>query len=149
MSPRRHGRIVQPLSGDDGSSRQVGHVCSATGGEACTAGAQQRGQSILDVTLKTTKLLSMSSKSLPSKMTVIGYLQTQTNEHTPTHWKRRAHKHTLAQMHTRSRTSGQEGHSHMRRWVQRHRGDGSKGYQRRKHQSDDHRPAANVKQSSG
>ena len=60
----------------------------------------------------------------------------QTHTHT--------HKCTLAHSH-----AGREGHSHMRRRVQRHRGDESKGYQRREHQSDDHRPAANAEQSSG
>jgi hypothetical protein len=68
------------------------------GGKLCTAGAQQRGQSILDVTLKMKKDFSMSSKSIPSKITVIGYLQTQTKP--PPHTGMRT-AHTLAQMHTR------------------------------------------------
>ncbi len=71
----------------------------------------------------------------------------RTHKHTRTHWQRRAHAHTHPHKCTLARR--REGHSHMRRWVQRHRGDGSKGYQRREHQSDDHRPAANVKQGSG
>ena len=40
-----------------------------------------------------------------------------------------------------------EGHSRMRRWVRRHGGPKSSGDQRRKHQSDDHRPAVNANQT--
>ena len=73
-----------------------------------------------------------------------------THKHTHAHRQQRARtrKHTRTNAHSHA---GREGHSRMRRWVQRHRGDESKGYQRREHQSDDHRPAANAnaKQSSG
>ena len=70
----------------------------------------------------------------------------------------RTHLHTLARrkrtLNSQIRTNahshaGRVGHSRMRRWVQRHRGDESKGCQRREQQSDDHRPAANAEQSSG
>ena len=74
--------------------------------------------------------------------------------HAPTHTKSGTPTSTPtrtgnnARTHTRTRTNahshaGRVGHSRMRRWVQQHRGDESKGYQRREHQSDDHRPAAN------
>ena len=77
---------------------------------------------------------------------------THTKSGTPTSTPTRTGNN--AQTHTHSRTNahshaGPEGHSHMRRRVQRHRGDESKAYQRREHQCDDHRPAANAKQSSG
>ena len=68
--------------------------------------------------------------------------------HTKSGTATKAHPHALAttrrRTHTRTNArshAGREGHSHVRRWVQRHRGDESKGYQRREHQSDDHRPA--------
>ena len=68
----------------------------------------------------------------------------QAHPHAPATPRRRTHARTNAHSH-----AGPVGHSRMRRWVQRHRGDESKGYQRREHQSDDHRPAANAEQSSG
>ena len=75
---------------------------------------------------------------------------THTHEigHTHTHRQQRAHAHTHTRTNPHSH-AGRVGHSRMRRWVRRHRGDESKGYQRREHQSDDHRPAANAEQRSG
>jgi hypothetical protein len=79
------------------------------------------------------------------------------NSHAHTH--ARAHEHGHAHKHTRTSNwkrstqctlahwhSDGEGHSRLRRWVRRHGEHGSSGDQRRKHPSDDHRPAANAKQ---
>ena len=86
------------------------------------------------------------------------YMRRRMHPHTRNRAHPQAHPHKLAKSraHTHSHKctlahshAGREGHSHMRRWGQRHRGDESKAYQRREHQCDDHRPAANAKQSSG
>ena len=73
------------------------------------------------------------------------HAHTRTNTGTPTSTSTRATGNE-ALMHTRTLALGREGHSHMRRWVRRHGGHESSGDQRRKHRSDDHRPAANAKQ---
>ena len=99
---------------------------------------------------------STRSSNTPLGSTVLFALHTCEDACTRNPAQLQAHPHALATSPTRTHTrtnarshAGREGHSRMRRWVQRHRGDESKGYQRREHQSDDHRPAANANPSSG
>ncbi len=114
-------------------------------GSLC-AGANQRGKSIVYNTFNMIEFCPISAKSIPSKISMVRYLEAQTHTPTRTDDDSLMHTDTLAQMHTRSRARAPEGHSHMRWRVQQHRRDESIGDQRQKYQSDDRRPAANAKQ---
>ena len=106
-------------------------------------------------------VLALAASNTPCGSALLSVLfALRAKTHAPTHTKSgtltstptrtgnnaRTHTHTRTNAHSHA---GPVGHSRMRRWVQRHRGDESKGYQRREHQSDDHRPAANAAQRSG
>ena len=108
-----HGKIEEPLTAVRRQAEAGPLRLLHNGGRVCTC-AYLRGKSILYATFSMTEIGPRSAKSIPSKISMVRYLEAQT--HTPTRTGNDAlthtRTHTLVQMHT-ARAHAQERGTHV------------------------------------
>jgi hypothetical protein len=123
------------------------HHCHEQGSSVPSVPPPRARYNVLALVARNAPLGCTSLPSLPGiQIRTHTHKRARTNTGTPTSTPARATGNE-AHMHTRTLALGREGHSRMRRCARRHGGHESSGDQRRKHPSDDHRPAANANQN--
>ena len=107
MRPRGHGKIVEPLSAVRRVAKAGPPRMLRNGGRLC-AGAHLRSKSIFYITFNMTKLFAINAKSIPSQISMVRYLETQTHTSTRTSKHAHTHTHTRTSAHSLTRTRMRE-----------------------------------------